>query len=97
MRGGRGSNRGDATPASGRGRGLTSAMPRESGQAGRGASAAPPPETSDYRHLILAAQHENMRRLGREIAFGNSLILNGDYRRILPAGQRPFDWFLDLP
>jgi hypothetical protein len=36
-----------------------------------------------------------MRRLGREIPLGISLILNGDYRELMPNGQRPFDWFLD--
>lgn len=35
-----------------------------------------------------------MRRLGREIPLGISLILNGDYRQL---GVKPFDWFLDTP
>lgn len=97
MRAGRGSQ-GDGTPP--RARGLRTDLPGATNSArasGGAASPASPPETSDYRHLVAAAQWENMRKLGREIAFGNSLILNGDYRSILPNGQRPFDWFLDLP
>jgi hypothetical protein len=61
-------------------------------------SAAPPPadpETSDFRHAIVAAQYENMRRLGRDIPFGNWLIHNGHYRELLPNHGRPFDLFMD--
>ncbi len=64
---------------------------------GDGASVAapPPPEQSDFRHAIIAAQYENMRRLGRDIPFGVSMILNGHYRDVLEEGKRPFDLFLD--
>jgi hypothetical protein len=62
---------------------------------GGAALPAPPPEQSDFRHAILAAQYQNMRQLGRDIPFGISMILNGHYRDILDEGQRPFDLFLD--
>jgi hypothetical protein len=58
-------------------------------------NAPPPPEQSDYRHAIVAAQYENMRRLGRDIPFGVSMILNGHYRDVLEEGKRPFDLFMD--
>jgi hypothetical protein len=88
---------GDGTSSSKRGRGVTS-LPAASGQAGPAGAAspkAPPPETSDYRHFIRAAQWENLRRLGRDIPLGISLILNGDYRELMPEGKQPYDWFLD--
>lgn len=96
--GSRRGNRGDGNARSaGGGRTISPASPQRAG-GGLAAPAQPDaPEPADYRHLILAAQHENMRRLGRDIPLGISMILNGDYRQVMDEGQRPFDWFLDLP
>ena len=70
--------------------------PSRTAQGGGAATPAPPPpEQSDFRHAIIAAQYENMRRLGRDIPFGVSMILNGHYRSVMEEGQRPFDLFLD--
>ena len=76
---------------------MTSSSPRQAQgkAASRGNPPPPQPETSDYRHLIRTAQFHNMRGLGRDIPLGISLILNGDYRELMPNNQRPFDVFLD--
>jgi len=97
IRGTRG-HRGDETPRSAGGRRpISPASPQRAGGGAATTPAQPDAEAPDYRHLVLAAQHENMRRLGRDIPFGISMILNGDYRQVMDEGQRPFDWFLDLP
>jgi hypothetical protein len=90
-----GSQKGGLTDAHGPSRGGVTSPSRLTAQGSGGASAAPPPEQSDFRHAIIAAQYENMRRLGRDIPFGVSLILNGHHRDILEEGKRPFDLFLD--
>lgn len=45
---------------------------------------------------MAAAQHENMRRLGRDIPFGTWLLLNGHHRELIPNGH-PYDIFIDTP
>lgn len=77
-------------------RGRRTDLPSGPGKGGGAKGPAPPPATSDYRHLVLAAQYENIRRLGREIPFGNWLILNGHYRDVMGSEGRPMDWFRDL-
>jgi hypothetical protein len=82
-----------STPSRG---GATSPSRLTAGGSGNTQAAPPPaPEQSDFRHAIIAAQYENMRRLGRDIPFGVSLILNGHHRDILEEGKRPFDLFMD--
>jgi hypothetical protein len=80
-------------------RGGVTSPSRLTAKGGGNNQAAPPPpqppEQSDFRHAIIAAQYENMRRLGRDIPFGISMILNGHYRDVLEEGKRPFDLFLD--
>jgi hypothetical protein len=93
--GGGGSGKASPQRPSGGRRSISPATPQ---RAGGDVSASPQPEAPpDYRPYILAAQHENIRRLGRDISFGVSMILNGDYRQVMEEGQRPFDWFTDLP
>jgi hypothetical protein len=76
-------------------RGGVTSPSRMTAKGGGDAAAPQPPEQSDFRHAIIAAQYENMRRLGRDIPLGVSLIHNGHYRDILEPGKRPFDLFLD--
>lgn len=49
----------------------------------------------DYRHVQLLAQHANISRLGREIAFGNWANLSGEGRQLMKPGQVPIDIFED--
>jgi hypothetical protein len=99
MRGTKAGASGSQPSGSSRGSGLTSPKPRAP-KGGEGSQKRTPPsepETSDFRHTIVAAQYENMRRLGRDIAFGHYLLLNGHYRELMPNNARPFDLFLDTP
>lgn len=93
MRGAKGGQR--AAPPS-HGGGKTS--PPSTSPKGGGSPAPAPqpdqPEPSDFRHLMAAAQHQNMRQLGRDIPFGTWLLLNGHHRELIPDGH-PYDVFVD--
>lgn len=64
---------------------------------GLGLPAAPDPseKPQDFRHLMVLAQHQNMKDLGRDAPVGIHAINNGDFRQIFEPGRVPFDWFLD--
>lgn len=60
---------------------------------------APGPEASppaDNRHLMILAQHQNMKQLGRDIPFGIWATNTGLFRQLgMQPGQQPFDLFDD--